>query len=201
MKTVTLAKGALIGALFLLPVQAHANQANMKTAGLTSQPIGHYNFCQSNPGECSQRSGRSQPMTLTRKAWRQILEVNQAVNRSIEPRTDMEIFGVEEHWTYPQSVGDCEDYVLLKRNMLMRAGFKAADLLITVVRQPDGSGHAVLTVRTDLGDYILDNMRDKVLLWSDTEYTFLKRQSSRHSGRWIKLKHSRPTTVGSIRRN
>ena len=182
MKTVTLAKGALIGALFLLPVQAHANQANMKTAGLTSQPIGHYNFCQSNPGECSQRSGRSQPMTLTRKAWRQILEVNQAVNRSIEPRTDMEIFGVEEHWTYPQSVGDCEDYVLLKRNMLMRAGFKAADLLITVVRQPDGSGHAVLTVRTDLGDYILDNMRDKVLLWSDTEYTFLKRQSSRHSG-------------------
>ena len=64
--------------------------------------------------------------------------------------------------------------------------------------QPDGSGHAVLTVRTHIGDYILDNMHDQVLLWSDTQYTFLKRQSSRHSGRWTRIKQSSPTTVGSV---
>ncbi|MEX3009382.1 transglutaminase-like cysteine peptidase [Hoeflea sp. TYP-13] len=201
MKTRAYLKGVLVCALFTLPIEAQANASNMTTLGVTSQPVGHYNFCRANPDECNQRSRKSRPMKLTRKAWRKILEVNYAVNQAIRPQTDMEIFGVEELWAYPKSVGDCEDYVLLKRQRLMDAGLKPSDLLITVVRQPDGSGHAVLTVRTDLGDYILDNMRDKVLLWSDTEYTFLKRQSSRHSGKWTRLKQSRPTTVGSIRDN
>ncbi len=192
-------KCALLCALFALPFQGTANASNMTTLGLTSQPIGHYNFCRENPAECKVKSRKSEPMKLTRKAWKKLVAINQSVNRAIEPLTDMEMYGVPEVWSYPQSAGDCEDYVLLKRHMLMKAGFRASDLLITVVKQPDGSGHAVLTVRSDMGDFILDSMRTKVLLWSDTEYTFLKRQSSRHSGKWTKLKPSRPTTVGSIR--
>lgn len=191
-------KGALLAALLGLSPIASAESVNMVTLGNTSQPIGHYRFCRQYPSECSQRTRRKAPMKLTRSAWKKLIQVNYSVNKAIKPLTDFEIHGVEERWSYPRNVGDCEDYVLLKRNMLMRAGFSPADLLITVVRQPDGSGHAVLTVRTDLGDYILDNMRDKVLLWSETEYTFLKRQSSRHSGKWTKLRDSRPTIVGSI---
>ncbi len=191
-------KGALLAALLGLSPIASAESVNMVTLGNTSQPIGHYRFCRQYPSECSQRTRRKAPMKLTRSAWKKLIQVNYSVNKAIKPLTDYEIHGVEERWSYPRNVGDCEDYVLLKRNMLMRAGFSPADLLITVVRQPDGSGHAVLTVRTDLGDYILDNMRDKVLLWSETEYTFLKRQSSRHSGKWTKLRDSRPTIVGSI---
>ncbi|HXV30629.1 MAG TPA: transglutaminase-like cysteine peptidase, partial [Sinorhizobium sp.] len=60
-------------------------------------------------------------------------------------------------------------------------------------------GHAVLTVRTDRGDFILDNMRSKVLLWSETEYTFLKRQSSENAGRWVKLQDGRAVAVGTVR--
>ncbi len=191
-------QGALLAGLLCLPAMSMASSGNMVTLGKTSQPIGHYKFCREFPRECNQRSGKTRPMELTPSAWKKLIQVNHSVNRAIRPLTDLEIHGVEEKWSYPHSVGDCEDYVLLKRDMLMRAGFRAADLLITVVRQPDGSGHAVLTVRTDHGDFILDNMRDKILLWSDTEYTFLKRQSSRHTGRWTKLKHSRPTVVGSI---
>ena len=191
-------KGALLAALLGLSPIASAESVNMVTLGNTSQPIGHYRFCRQYPSECSQRTRRKAPMKLTRSAWKKLIQVNYSVNKAIKPLTDYEIHGVEERWSYPRNVGDCEDYVLLKRNMLMRAGFSPADLLITVVRQPDGSGHAVLTVRTDLADYILDNMRDKVLLWSETEYTFLKRQSSRHSGKWTKLRDSRPTIVGSI---
>ncbi|MCP4314819.1 MAG: transglutaminase-like cysteine peptidase [Hyphomicrobiales bacterium] len=199
MKITALVKGTLISALLSLPLGAQAYASNMTTLGITSQPVGHYDFCRANPGECKQRSGRSKPMKLTKSAWNKILKINYNVNRAIRPKTDMEMFGVEEVWSFPKTVGDCEDYVLLKRHMLMNAGLKASDLLITVVRQPDGSGHAVLTVRTDLGDFILDNMRNKVLLWSDTEYTFLKRQSSHHSGKWTRLKQSRSTTaVGSI---
>lgn len=198
MKCARLLQGALLACLLHLPGTAAAAPSNMVTLGSTSQPIGHYKFCREHPRECRQRSRKTQPMVLSHDAWDKLVQVNYAVNQAIRPLTDFEIHGVEEHWSYPRTVGDCEDYVLLKRDLLMHAGFSAADLLITVVKQPDGSGHAVLTVRTDRGDFILDNMRDKILLWSDTEYTFLKRQSSRHSGKWTKLQHSPPTTVGSI---
>jgi predicted transglutaminase-like cysteine proteinase len=201
MKSTALLKGALLGVLLAMPLGAQANEPNMTTLGLTSQPIGHYDFCRKYPRECNQRSARTRPMKLTQAAWDRILRVNYSVNRSIRPKTDMEMFGVEERWSFPKNTGDCEDYVLLKRHMLHKAGFSLADLLITVVRQPDGSGHAVLTVRTDMGDYILDNMHDKVLLWSDTPYTFLKRQSSRHSGKWTRLEQSHPTTVGTVKGN
>ena len=81
----------------------------------------------------------------------------------------------------------------------MQAGIAPGNLLITVVLQPNGDGHAVLTVRTDRGDFILDNMRSKVLLWSDTEYTYLKRQSVENAGRWVKLQDGRAVAVGSVR--
>ncbi len=55
---------------------------------------------------------------------------------------------------------------------------------MTVVRQPNGDGHAVLTVRTDRADYVLDNLEERVLQWNETEYQFLKRQSAANSGRW-----------------
>jgi predicted transglutaminase-like cysteine proteinase len=83
--------------------------------------------------------------------------------------------------------------------MLIDAGFSPSDTLITVVLQPNGEGHAVLTVRTDRGDFILDNMRNKVLLWSDTEYTYLKRQSAGDPARWTKLQDGRAVAVGSVR--
>ncbi|MEM7069427.1 MAG: transglutaminase-like cysteine peptidase, partial [Pseudomonadota bacterium] len=100
-------------------------------------------------------------------------------------------YNTEEFWTYPTNFGDCEDYVLMKRHMLMERGWPASSLLITVVRQPNGEGHAVLTVRTDRGDFILDNLETKVKPWNETPYTYLKRQAEDHSGRWIALKDFR----------
>lgn len=140
------------------------------------------------------------PVKLTRKLWATIVAINNAVNTSIEPRTDMEIWGREEVWSYPENgVGDCEDYVLEKRRQLMRAGVPAGDLLVTVVRQPNGDGHAVLTVRTSLGEFILDNLEPRVLAWTDTEYTYLKRQSTRNSGVWVTINDGRSDAVASVR--
>ncbi len=184
--------GGLIETALALP-------ANMVVTGATNPPIGHYEFCKIYPSECTSNGKDRGPMMLTREGWQKILEVNYDVNQAITPMTDMEIHGVEEKWSYPDTVGDCEDYVLLKRRKLIENGFSPSDLLITVVLQPNGDGHAVLTVRTDRGDFILDNMRNKVLLWSDTEYTYLKRQSTEHSGRWVKLQDGRTVAVGSVR--
>lgn len=174
--------------------------ASMRITGKANPPIGHYEFCQSHQSECVKTSGDLGPMILTGESWRKILDVNYTVNTSIQPMTDQEIYGVEERWDYPRTVGDCEDFALLKRKMLIEQGFDPSDLLMTVVLQPNGEGHAVLTVRTDRGDFILDNMRNRVMLWSETEYTYLKRQSADDPGKWVRLQDGRATAVSSVRR-
>ncbi|MEJ8308907.1 transglutaminase-like cysteine peptidase [Agrobacterium larrymoorei] len=172
--------------------QAEASPgAAMRIIGKANPPIGHYEFCQTYQSECQPTSADMGPLRLTEETWKMILDVNYTVNTTITPATDMEIYGVEERWAYPTTAGDCEDFVLLKRKMLMNKGISASNLLITVVLQPNGSGHAVLTVRTDRGDFILDNLRNKVMDWSDTEYTYLKRQDSANPGRWVKVQDGR----------
>ena len=149
---------AAFGLAITVNTAASAAPTNLVAAGNTNPPIGHFEFCKTYPNECTALGRDSGPMELTRKRWATMLEINTRVNQSIRPDTDLNIYGVEELWSYPRSVGDCEDYVLLKRHMLMEKGFSPKDLLITVVLQPNGDGHAVLTVRTDYGDYILDNI-------------------------------------------
>lgn len=179
---------------------AQAGQAFMPTGGRTTQPIGHYEFCQREPDECRQKTAKQTPVELTRKLWSAMISINNAVNNAVTPRTDAEIWGKEEVWSYPTSVGDCEDYALEKRRRLMAMGVPAGDLLMTVARQPNGDGHAVLTVRTSRGDFVLDNLETRVMAWSETPYTYLKRQSDRSSGAWVSIDDGRATVaVGSVK--
>lgn len=172
----------------------------MTTGSLTSQPIGHYELCQRSPVECSEVTSDAHAYPLTRPGWKLIVDVNNVVNTTIKPMTDMQQYGVEDYWTYPDSgYGDCEDYAMLKRRKLMEKGIPAGDLLMTVVRQTDGDGHAVLTVHTDHGDFILDNLDPRVRLWSQTDYRYLKRQSETNSGAWVSIEDGEPALVGSIR--
>jgi predicted transglutaminase-like cysteine proteinase len=171
----------------------------MKTGGRTTQPVGHYEFCQKLPDECRQKTARHAPTELSRRLWSAIVSVNNSVNAAVTPKTDMEMWGREEVWSYPNGQGDCEDYALEKRRQLMALGVPAGDLLITVVRQPNGDGHAVLTIRTSLGDYVLDNLEPRVLAWDETPYTYLKRQSDTNSGVWVKINDGRAEAVASVR--
>lgn len=188
---------------FLTTVSGQADAvagASMATSGRTSQPIGHYEFCKSRPGECSIRPADLKPARLTDAAWTAIVQVNRRVNKAVKPMTDLEIYGKDEVWAYPdKGVGDCEDYVLEKRRQLSRHGFSLANLLVTVVRKADGEGHAVLTVRTDKGDYILDNLTDRVELWNARPYRYVKRQAVSDTGFWVDIKSGDNTLVGSIK--
>lgn len=170
----------------------------MIVGGLTSQPIGHYEFCRAAPRECSVRPRDQRPLQLTDVVWKQIQGVNAAVNDAVQAMSDFDIFGKDEVWAYPNGVGDCEDYVLEKRRALTRRGISLSNLLITVVRKSDGEGHAVLTVRTDRGDFILDNLNTEILPWEQTGYRYLKRQSSEHTGRWVSIQGGDQTLVGSV---
>ena len=191
-------KTSLAGLALLGLTQISAAAASMDIGGLTSQPIGHYEFCKLNPAECSDKSVNLAPYHLTKENWRMVFKVNQAVNARIRPDTDMDIYHKEEVWAYPIRFGDCEDYVLLKRRVLIDKGVEPGNVLITVVRKPDGEGHAVLTLRTDRGDFILDNLNEEVLNWEATDYRYLKRQSSAHSGRWVTIQSRQDILVGSV---
>ena len=158
----------------------------MLVGGSTTQPIGHYEFCQSHRSEC-RNMARTNPMAMNSAVWAQLTAVNAQVNSSVYGITDFEIFGREEVWAYPTTVGDCEDYVLAKRQMLIAAGWAPANLLITMVIRSSGDAHAVLTARTDQGDYILDNLNSEVQLWTETPYLFVKRQSERDAGEWVTI--------------
>ncbi|HET7413850.1 MAG TPA: transglutaminase-like cysteine peptidase [Pararhizobium sp.] len=171
----------------------------MITGGATSQPIGHYGFCKRFQEECQAHKADQHAPKLTEHGWDLVREVNSTVNRTIVPETDQDLYGKEEFWTYPQKAGDCEDYALLKQYMLEQRGFKPSDLLITVVRKPDGEGHAVLTVRTEQGDYVLDNLDDQVKPWTQTPYTYLKRQAENNSGRWVSIENGNEMLVGAVR--
>lgn len=175
-----------------------ATALSMQTGAITSQPIGHYEFCQSHRPECEIKTKSTVAPRVTDFGWSVIRQVNLAVNNEVTPMTDMDLYGKDEVWAYPEGAGDCEDYVLLKRKRLLEKGFSPADLLITVVRKPDGEGHAVLTVRTAQGDFILDNLDNDVKIWSKTPYRFLKRQASFNTGRWVTIENGAEVLVGSV---
>lgn len=173
--------------------------SSMAVGRQTSQPIGHYEFCKARPAECAIRPRDRGPLVVTDQIWASIERVNLDVNAAVRPMSDKDIYGLDEVWAYPDDgVGDCEDYALEKRRQLNRAGISLSNLLITVVRKSDGEGHAVLTVRTSRGDFILDNLSDKVKPWHHTGYRFLKRQASNHTGRWVNLLEDQNMLVGSV---
>ena len=178
---------------------AAASEPFMATGGITSQPIGHFEFCMVHRAECHLVTTRDPRVRLTPKRWNELTTVNATVNQTIEPATDMAVYGRTEVWAYPTTRGDCEDVALLKRRDLIEKGWPVGALLMTVVRQPNGEGHAVLTVLTDRGDLILDNLRAPILVWSETGYQFVKRQSEFDTGEWVAISGAQDPLVGSLR--
>ena len=189
----------LIAAALLLGLASSTADAQSQrplfvSLGTTSRPpIGWVEFCSEHKSECDTKPMEARDVVLTPSAWRDLKRVNTWVNTRIKPLTDLEHWGVVERWNYPDDgYGDCEDYVLLKRKMLVQAGWPRQALLITVVRDNRGDGHAVLTVKTDKGEFILDNQHEEVLLWSETNYRFVKRQSQVDPNVWVSLGDPRP---------
>lgn len=155
--------------------------------GKTLPPVGFVKFCATNPDDCKTRSAADERIAMSPERWNQLYQVNNYVNDRIAPISDEDLYGEPERWAYPIDAGDCEDYVLLKKRYLQNLGFSAESLLITVVLDENGAGHAVLTVATDAGDYTLDNRVGAVKRWNDSPYKFLKRQSHKNPLEWVAL--------------
>ncbi len=187
-------KGAVLAGMVLAGVVGMATVATaspLPHAGYaavgdrTSVPYGWVDFCNRYSGECDVEPLDPADVDLTPAALKTIERVDRQVNAAVTPETDMDHWGVVDRWDYPtDGKGDCEDYALLKRKMLIAEGYPRQALLITVVRDLEGEGHAILTVKTNRGEFVLDNLNDKVLAWSDTGYKFVKRQSQSDPNVW-----------------
>lgn len=159
----------------------------MRVHGQSLPPYGFVQFCRSFKTECVAHAALTRRFDATPDRLSELDEVNRRVNLAVKPATDREIYGVDEYWTFPGKYGDCEDYVVLKRRTLMFMGWPSSALLITVVRDERGEGHAVLTARTQQGDFILDNKVNEVKLWSETPYSYIMRQSYLNPTVWVSL--------------
>ncbi|WP_342361650.1 transglutaminase-like cysteine peptidase [Terrarubrum flagellatum] len=175
---------------------------SMPALKAANAPLGWTEFCARYEGECEVSTLQPVDVTLDGKTMRLLTRINDEVNAEIEPITDQEHWGVAERWDYPDDgKGDCEDFVLEKRKRLMKAGLPRQALLISVVRDRKGDGHAVLLVKTDRGDYVLDNQEPAILSWSETGYGFVKRQAQDNPNHWVSLGEPRTSvvTVGNPR--
>ena len=172
-----------------LPAVAGAGQLTRALVSeVTQPPRGWVEFCIEYDPECRTKPSSPRDVVLTTQAWEDLDRINFWVNTHVKPMTDLDHWGVVDRWNYPDDgYGDCEDYVLLKRRMLIQSGWPRESLLVTVVRDSEDEGHAVLTVITDKGDYVLDNKHGGILLWSDTGYRFIKRQSQSDPNVWVSL--------------
>lgn len=183
-------------------VASTALAAPMPIGAMTTTPIGWIMFCRENADDCRPASAGlgSEPRKATKGLLSLVSAINDKVNEAIKPVTDRELYGVEERWTYATDKGDCEDFALDKRRALHAAGLPLGDLLLTVVKKRNGEGHAVLTVRTDDGDFVLDNLDRRVRLWNETGYTFVKRQSSTDPNIWLAVVGESDVAVGALRK-
>jgi predicted transglutaminase-like cysteine proteinase len=197
-KTVRQIAALLFGALLLAlcqPALADTQVAFARVGSVTSIPIGHAEFCRANPSECRGYPRQVEFETLNEGNWAQLVSINDQMNRQIVPVSDLDLYRVDEFWTYPDGYGDCEDIALAKRAALIASGWDPSTLLMAVVRQPNGEGHAVLMARTDRGDLILDNQDGLIKLWSETPYQYLKRQSQANPAQWVDILDDRVVAV------
>lgn len=197
MKKSGMSVGVLAAGLILCAVGSNGRAQTLASLPGTGDPVAAVGaaqplpawleFCDRYPGECAVDLSEATVVDLTQKTYQTIVAVNRRVNASIAPMTDQDHWGLADKWDIPtDGYGDCEDYQLLKRKLLVQAGLPRRAMRMTVVLDEKREGHAVLTVKTNRGDLILDNKTDDVLGWRDTGYVFVKRESQ-DAQAWVSL--------------
>ena len=194
----TLAAAGLAAACLSMALPAHAFLARptlFAAIGVaTKAPSGWQQFCAENAEDCRPGADQARDVVLTPELLQQLYETNKYVNDRVAWTSDDALYGKAERWTLPLDRGDCEDIVLLKRKMLAKLGWPQGSLLITTVEEPGPAKgrHAVLTVRSDRGEMILDNQTPEILFWYETKYRYLSRQSATDPNVWVAFGAEQP---------
>ncbi len=181
--------------------QAQQSFATYAAVGeVTRTPYGWADLCGRQPQECDVQPLAPVDLHLNHATMQILRRVNAVVNAEIEPISNLDHWGTMlDHWDYPaDGKGDCKIYALWKRKKLIDLGFPRQALLMTIVRDLDGNGHTILTVKTDHGDLTLDNMVGEIRPWNATGYNFIKRQSQEDPNVWVSIGPSGDREVAGL---
>ena len=155
----------------------------LNTGSATSRPFGHIEYCKKRPFDCRQNKGSAKPQSLSLGA---LNAVNSSVNHRIKPMRDEEQFGVRDRWSYGAKIGDCEDFAIAKRAALLSRGYRPENTLLAM-GYSGVEAHVVLLVRTDGGDYVLDNLNPAVLPVEKSSVRISKVQSPKNGAEWLSV--------------
>ncbi|KQT51970.1 hypothetical protein ASG43_20995 [Aureimonas sp. Leaf454] len=165
-------------AAHVMPAGSILRHLTPKSFSATPPPLGYAIFCLNNPGDC--RQGGERQVRYTSGLLSKLNAVNQSVNRQIRYKKDG-----RDVWKASVRSGDCEDYVLTKRKQLIRLGLSPSALRVAAVRTSRGEGHAVLVVKTDRGELVLDSIKKTITRRQNTSYTWIA-MASENPRRWIR---------------
>jgi len=189
-----IAQGAVAAVMTIANIcgaSASPSAASMQEGGYTLAPFSFVKFCLDYPSDCPKSAGPGR-VRLTSARMAELSSVNSAVNGSIRPKLDTSTL---RYWKLNVNAGDCNSFAVQKRHELIRRGWPAAALALTVAKTPRGEGHLVVTVRTDQGDLVLDNLRSNIVPWQRTGYQWIMRQSERNPQFWVELNGGRAGPV------
>ncbi|APO72533.1 transglutaminase-like protein (plasmid) [Rhizobium gallicum] len=156
--------------------------ARMLEADQQPTPIGYVMFCMTYAGQCKRVAGGKR-VILNDRTWNLFSNVNKEVNDRIVPDAQKGTFD----WSLTATSGNCNDYAIQKRDELIRRGVSPAALSLSAVVTPRNEGHLILTIRTDRGDFVLDNLRNSIVAWNRTGYRWVSVQSNSNPNEWVKV--------------
>lgn len=150
-------------------------------------PMAFTQFCLKYVQECKPRLVfRGGRLKLTDRRWAELEYVNRTVNSSIVPERNREGLAGEK-WLLAPARGDCNDYAVTKRHQLIARGWPARAVLLSEVVTVSGEHHLVAVVRTNSGDWVLDNLTDRVIPWSQRPYQWLRIQTPGNPNYWASV--------------
>lgn len=188
-----IAAGAIIAIANVSVASASPSAASMQEGGYVLAPFSFVKFCLDYPSDCPELAGPRR-VRLTGGRMAELSNVNRAVNQSIRPKPDTSTL---RYWRLDVDAGDCNSFAVQKRHELIRRGWPASALALTVVKTARGEGHLVVTVRTDQGDLVLDNLRSNIVPWQKAGYEWIMRQSERNPQFWVELNGGQAGLVGA----
>ncbi len=186
-------KQLLIASVLFIGINADAKAESKQETQVNFMPVGKHvvpplaflQYCLRNYDECISKVASEERVTMSERLKRDMDEVQEFVNAAIQPRSDIENVGVADSWGYPSNqYGDCEDYAILKKRLLVARGWSKNALLLTTAVTEKGENHVVLTVASSGGDYVLDNRMKKVEAWENMQYRWLARQDTKNQLTW-----------------
>ena len=155
----------------------------LRTGRAVAGPAGWLNWCFATHGGCVTASG---PASLQATADLLALlgrvqdEVNGAITSQPEPPG-------RDLWRADAIAGDCEDFALAKRALLRTAGLPPGAVRLAMAALPNGERHAVVTVETDRGTLVLDNLRHVVVPMRSLDYAWLRLEGTDGRLEWQEL--------------